>query len=132
VLGKAEVVTDLIVPRRPVEWAFLKLGRRELNTPAVATVAVAIQRAASAVSAARIALGGAGPFPIRSGRAEAVLTGSALDLDVIVRAAEIAADDARPTDDAIASAWYRRRMIGLLVRRALEKISTAGLTKAVE
>jgi CO/xanthine dehydrogenase FAD-binding subunit len=125
VLQPAEVVVEFTMVRRQADWAFQKLGRRELNTPAVATVAVCLERRGSAVDVARIAIGGAGPFPIRASRAETALSGSALDDGRIRHAAELAASDAEPIDDAIASAWYRRRMIGLLVSRALEEISAA-------
>jgi CO/xanthine dehydrogenase FAD-binding subunit len=131
VLQDAEVVVGFDVPRQAVERAFLKLGRRELNTPAVATVAVTMRRRAGMVEQVRIAIGGAGPFPTRATRAEEAVTGSTLTDNLIARAAAAAADDAAPSDDAIASAWYRRRMTGLLVRRALEQIA-APLTPADE
>ena len=66
-------------PHAARETAFIKFGRKHANTPAVVTVAVALERRDGRVSAARIALGAAGPHPIRATGAEAVLTGSALD-----------------------------------------------------
>jgi carbon-monoxide dehydrogenase medium subunit len=60
-----------------------------------------------AVSRGRVALGGVAPHPVRSPGAEAG--------DPAAAAAEI-----DPPSDAIASAWYRRRMTELFVRRALE------------
>jgi CO/xanthine dehydrogenase FAD-binding subunit len=132
VLQRAEVVAEIVVPRRQSEWAYLKLGRRELNTPAVATVAVAVQRMAGTVTQSRVALGGAGPFPIRARSAEGALIDALLDADAIARAAEAAAEDANPADDAIASAWYRRRMVGLLVRRALEQIAASPAQETAE
>lgn len=122
VLQGTELVVGFTVRRKPIEWAYLKLGRRELNTPAVATVAVTLRRRGTVVDQSWIAVGG-GPFPERATGAESALSAAALTPDVVARVAEIAAADARPTDDAIGSAWYRRRMIGLLVRRALEQIS---------
>jgi aerobic carbon-monoxide dehydrogenase medium subunit len=41
-------------------------------------------------------------------------------------AAERALDDADPRDDALASAWYRQRMLPVLVRRALDDLSRKG------
>jgi CO/xanthine dehydrogenase FAD-binding subunit len=77
---------------------FLRLARRAANSPAVVSVAV---------SGGRVALGGVAPHPVRSPGAEAG--------DPARAAAEI-----DPPTDAIASAWYRRRMTELFVRRALE------------
>jgi CO/xanthine dehydrogenase FAD-binding subunit len=73
---------------------FLRLARRAANSPAVVSVAV---------SRGRVALGGVAPHPVLS------------VADPARAAAEI-----DPPSDAIASAWYRRRMTELFVRRALE------------
>jgi CO/xanthine dehydrogenase FAD-binding subunit len=56
-------------------------------------------------------------------RAEAAITGTALDEDAIAEAATVAAEDAEPDDDAVASAWYRRRMVSVFVRRALQDLA---------
>jgi CO/xanthine dehydrogenase FAD-binding subunit len=37
-------------------------------------------------------------------------------------AAKKALDDAQPQDDALASAWYRQRLLPVLVRRALDDL----------
>lgn len=118
-----ELLVGIDVPTGTRETAFLKLGRKHANTPAVVTVAVALHRQGGMVTEARIALGAAGPHPIRATDAEAALTGTALDPATIERAAEAAARESRPFTDAIATEWYRRRMVGVLVGRALEQIS---------
>ena len=78
---------------------FLRWARRAANSPAVVCVAV---------SRGRVALGGVAPHPVRSPGAEAGDPAAA-------------ARDVDPPTDAIASAWYRRRMTELFVRRALEE-----------
>ena len=122
-LATDELLAAIEVPMTPRETAFLKFGRKQANTPAVVTVAVALTREQGRVREARIALGAAGPYPIRATAAEAALTGSPLDPTTIDRAAEAAARESQPFTDAIASAWYRRRMVGVFVRRALEQIA---------
>jgi CO/xanthine dehydrogenase FAD-binding subunit len=122
-LAADELLTAIEVPTTPRETAFLKLGRKQANTPAVVTVAVALTREHGVVREARIALGAAGPHPIRATDAEAALTGSPLDPATIERAAGAAARESRPFTDAIATEWYRRRMVGVFVRRALERIA---------
>jgi CO/xanthine dehydrogenase FAD-binding subunit len=118
-----ELVAEILVPTVELETAFLKLGRKQANTPAVVTVAVALRRREGIVETVRIALGAAGPHPIRAAGAEAALTGTALRLADIARAAEAAARECRPFTDAIATEWYRRRMTGVLVRRALDQVA---------
>ena len=120
-LAADELLTAIEVPMTPRETAFLKFGRKQANTPAVVTVAVALTREQGRVREARIALGAAGPYPIRATDAEAALASSPLDPATIDRAAEAAARESRPFTDAIATEWYRRRMVGVFVGRALAR-----------
>jgi CO/xanthine dehydrogenase FAD-binding subunit len=83
---------------------FVRWARRAANSPAVVCVAVA---------GGRVALGGVAPHPVRSRAAEAAADPEA--------AGAAAAEEVDPPTDAIASAWYRRRMTTLFVRRALEE-----------
>lgn len=123
-LAADELLAEIIVPMKPRQTAFIKFGRKHANTPSVVTVAVALTRHDGRVGDVRIALGAVGPHPIRALRAEALLRGSPLDPDVIAAAAEAAAAECEPFTDAIATAWYRRRMAALFVRRALEKVGS--------
>jgi len=122
VLAADELLVEIGVPTAVRETAFIKFGRKHANTPAVVTVAIALQRRDGRISAARIALGAAGPHPIRVASAEAAIVGSALEPGVIQQAADAAAGECRPFTDAIATEWYRRRMVGVFVRRALETV----------
>jgi CO/xanthine dehydrogenase FAD-binding subunit len=124
VLTPDELVTQLNVPRPRGKTAFLKFGRRHANSPAVVTVAAHLVRDARGhVSEARIALGAAGDHPLRAKLAEAALVGRTLDPKSIADAAELAKQDAQPFSDALASEWYRRKMVGVYVTRALEEIA---------
>ena len=121
-LAADELLVEIYVPTAVRETAFIKFGRKHANTPAVVTVAIALERRDGRISAARIALGAAGPHPIRVARAEAAIVGSALEPGVIEEAAAAAARECQPFTDAIATEWYRRRMVGVFVRRALERV----------
>jgi CO/xanthine dehydrogenase FAD-binding subunit len=121
-----ELVTAVHVPVAPGEDAFIKLGRKQANTPAVVTVAVRIVRDGATVTGARVALGAAGPHPLRAAAAESILVGSPLDAATIAEAAAAAARDCEPFTDAVASAWYRRRMVELVVQRALSELVAPG------
>lgn len=125
-LAPDELVTAIVVPIGPGRASFVKFGRRQDNTPAVVTVAVLTTLANGRVSACRIALGSAGPHPIRSSAAEAAVAGRTLDEDTIAAASAAAAETCEPVTDALASDWYRRRMVGLFVGRALRELSGAG------
>jgi CO/xanthine dehydrogenase FAD-binding subunit len=111
-LAADELLTAIIVPLRDEPCAFLKFGRKEANTPAIVSVAVAGDR---------IALGAVDAHPIRAHRAEAAIAGRAGDEAALAAAAEAAADECEPLADALASEWYRRRMVRIFVERALRE-----------
>jgi CO/xanthine dehydrogenase FAD-binding subunit len=123
VMKSDELLVEIIVPIPKGETAYIKHGRKMTNTPAVVTVAAQVTAEASQISDARIALGAVGPHPIRALKAESVLAGSSLDPDVIQKAAAAAAEECEPFTDAVASEWYRRKMVTVIVRRALNQIA---------
>jgi CO/xanthine dehydrogenase FAD-binding subunit len=99
-----ELVTSVsfTVPER---WFYTKAMRRKQNSASIVTVAS---------DGVRLALGGVAPEPVRAHAAEARLAEGDID-----GAAEAALEAADPFDDAYASAWYRRRVLPVHVRRAL-------------
>ncbi len=125
-LAADELLVEITVPTAVRQTAFIKFGRKHANTPAVVTVAIALRREDGRIGAARVALGAAGPHPIRVKSAEAALVGSRLEPALIDQAADVAARDCQPFTDALATEWYRRRMVRVFVRRAL-----AGLVEGV-
>jgi CO/xanthine dehydrogenase FAD-binding subunit len=88
-----EIVLSVSFDEDP-DMVFLRHARRAANSPVVVAVAV---------SRGRVALGGVAPHPVLS-----------------VADPQRAAAEIDPPSDAVASAWYRRRMTELFVRRALE------------
>ncbi len=122
-LAADELLVEITVPVRSEPTAYLKFGRRHANTPAVVTVAVRLEWHEERVADARIALGAAGPHPIRAHGAERLLVGTGLDADAIAAAAAAAARECEPFTDGIATDWYRRRMVSLFVGRALEQLA---------
>jgi CO/xanthine dehydrogenase FAD-binding subunit len=122
-LETGELVTGFEIPIPKGETAYLKFGRKHANTPAVVSVAAQVVFEADKVSDARLALNAVASHPIRAYQAEKALVGSTLDEASIAAAADAAADECEPFTDAIASEWYRRKMVSVYVRRTLEMIS---------
>jgi CO/xanthine dehydrogenase FAD-binding subunit len=118
-----ELVAALHVPLSNGRATYMRYGRRQANTPAVVAVAARIALDGDEVGEARIALCAAGPHPLRARQAEAALAGRTLDAASIGAAAEAAMGECDPPTDALASAWYRKKMIGVFVRRALESVT---------
>ena len=126
----AAVLDDGVAPRElvtavafgvpePGTWFYTKAMRRRQNSASIVTVAAVVLVEDGQVASARIALGGAGARPVRAVSAEAALTGHPFDRRHVEEAASAAVEDASPFDDAYASAWYRRRVLPVHVRRAL-------------
>jgi carbon-monoxide dehydrogenase medium subunit len=121
---RSAVLAGVTVPAPPrgLRTAFHKLETREAAGAPLAAVAVAVVREGGWIRHARIALGGAGQFPLRVLAAESLLAqhvGGPLD---VLAAASEAADAARPPADLHASSEYRRELVRVLVRRALEEV----------
>ena len=57
--------------------------------------------------------------PIRARAAERALEGRALDDAAIAPPLAVAAEGVSPADNALASAWYRREIVGVHLRRLL-------------
>jgi CO/xanthine dehydrogenase FAD-binding subunit len=124
-LAGDELVAEVVVPLDAGVVRFVKFGRRQANTPAIVTVALNIHLDGRRVTGARIALGAVGPHPFSAHGAEAELVGNELSPTTIATAAQAAAGECQPFDDAVASGWYRRRMAELFVRRALTDVASA-------
>ena len=122
VLQPNEVIQEIKVQISEGKTAFKKYGRRHANTPSVVVAAVQI-RIDDAVTFARIALNAVGPHPIRAEKAENFLVGKPLDREVILEAGEIAVGECTPFTDPIASEWYRRKMVPVILSRALAEVA---------
>lgn len=89
----------------------------------VSVAAVVGIDASGACTHARIALGGAGPVPLRARDAERSLGGRKLDDAAIREAAALAAAATDPIDDLRGSAAYKRAMVGVWTERALREVA---------
>jgi carbon-monoxide dehydrogenase medium subunit len=118
VLKPDELVTQIVIPAPEARTGkiYIKHGRRKAME--LATVGVAVTLSDDDV---KIVLGAVAPTPIRARKAEALLRGKKLDSALIERAARAAMDESRPISNVRASADYRREMVGVLTRRALQR-----------
>ena len=123
VLRADELVTHLQVPAPAPHTGkvYLKHGRRVEMELATVGVAVTLRRDGAACGEIRIVLAAVAPTPLRAVAAEAVLRHRDVTPARIAAAAEAAMAEARPIGDVRGSADYRRRMVGVLTRRAIEQ-----------
>jgi carbon-monoxide dehydrogenase medium subunit len=122
-LTKGEIVVSFLLPPRPARTgdAYLRFIPRTEMDIAVAGCGVCLTLLASGVCTdARVALGAVAPRPFLASEAARALVGTKLDggalerLDAAVQAACEPIDDKRGTRD------YRRKVAGVLARRAAQ------------
>jgi len=123
VLTDDEILREIQVPNLPSysRGRYLKLAPRRSMDLAIVGVAVVVIAEDGICNDIRIALGAVAPTPIRAKRAEAIVRGQSFSDEVIEKVAQTAAEESRPIDDHRASAEYRREMVKLLTKRAINQ-----------
>ena len=120
-----ELVTRVDLPALPprAATAFLKAGRRRAMEISVVCVAARLTLDATLERCleARVVLGAVAPTAVRAHAAERLLEGQPVGGEAFRRAAEAAQEACRPIDDVRASAGFRQHLVGVLVRRALDR-----------
>lgn len=117
-----EILTEIRVPRAPPGSgaALVEISRR-LGDFALAGVAAQIVLDGDSVTDIRLAACGVGPGPIRLTGSEMILRERGLSDDALAAAGDAAAAAADPDGDVHATAAYRRKMAGVMTKRAVEK-----------
>lgn len=121
-LKPGEILTEIRIPKaRPrTGGAYAKLKRRTGDFATVAASAFLELNSNGTVAAARIGLAAVDSTPTRAKVAERALLGKRLSPAVIAEAAARAAEGCHPTPDLRGSEAYKRAMVALFVRKALE------------
>jgi CO/xanthine dehydrogenase FAD-binding subunit len=103
----------------PEAFRFSKVTRVHPKGISVLSIAAQLPVASGRISGARIAYGAMARTPVRAKTAERALEGRSLDAAGIAPSLAVAADGTSPADDAIASAWWRREILPVHLRRLL-------------
>ena len=102
--------------------AFVRLAQRKALALPILNVAVVVTVQDERFKEAKIVVAPVAPIPFRSREAEGILRGAPIGLESIRPAAEAATGEAHPRDSALrGSAEYRKKMVKMLVKRALEQ-----------
>jgi len=124
ILKPDELVVEIVIPKQNLGKPahFLKSGLRKGQALALvnACASLWVDWDKHVFVAPRIALGAVAPTVIRTPQAEAYLEGRAITPEAMAEAGRIAVGDAKPISDFRASAEYRRDLIAVLTKRALE------------
>jgi carbon-monoxide dehydrogenase medium subunit len=124
VLKADEILAEIIIPKQNLgkPTHFLKFGLRKGQALALVNSAASfwVDWDKHTFVAPRIGLGAVAPKVIRAAQAEAFLEGRKITPEVMAEAGLIAATDAKPISDFRASAGYRKNLVAVLTKRALE------------
>jgi carbon-monoxide dehydrogenase medium subunit len=115
-----EILTEARVPRAPYGSSYFKVERRA-GDYASAALGVALWMNEEEIEDARIGMCGVGSTTLRAREAEEVLRGQKPDEELYKRAAERAAQECDPPDDARGTPEYKRDLVRVLVVRAMEQ-----------
>ena len=119
-----KLLAEIIIPKanlgKPTH--FLKFGLRKGQALALVNAAASfwVDWDKQTFVAPRIALGAVAPKVIRAPQAEAFLEGRKITPEVMAEAGRVAVNDAKPISDFRASAGYRKNLVAVLTKRALE------------
>ncbi len=122
-LSRDEILTDILLepPEENTKTVFLKKGRTRMDL-AVASVAALIQKEGNRCLKARMAAGSVAPTPLRLFEVEAILEGATFSQELLDESQHLASRCVSPISDARSTADYRYHLVGVLVKRALEKL----------
>ncbi len=117
--GAVVASVTLSRPASADTFRFSKVSRVRPKGISVLSIAAHLPLSGGRVSGARVAYGAMAPTAIRAKAVERALEGQALDETGIAPALAVAAEGTAPATDAIASAWYRREVLGVHLKRLL-------------
>lgn len=116
-LSPEELVTEIRVPKlRGAGWSYQKFHSRAQDWAVVGVAAVA-RRSNGTIDEAAVGLATMGDRPLRAVAVEEALAAGA----DVAEAAHEAARDTAPPSDSMGSAEYRKELVEVLTRRALEE-----------
>ncbi len=121
-LSPDEIVIEARLPllAEGAHTGFYEFSRRKGDF-AIAMAAVAFGVENGRIVSPRLSVGGAEAFPRRIEQAERALEGASPDATAFTLAAEAAAQNVDPMEDAVTDAAYRRDIVRAATRRALEQ-----------
>jgi carbon-monoxide dehydrogenase medium subunit len=122
VLKRDEIITELTIPAQGSRRAaYLKCTTGSADDWPALGVAVSFDADGQTILAPRVVVSAATEKAIRLRAAEDVLTGAAVDGNVLARAGDAAADEAETVSDVRGSAPYKRELLRVYVRRAVRQ-----------
>jgi len=125
ILGPGEILTEISIklPVPDTYSSYTKFGLRRALAIAIVSVTsvITLEPESGNCKGARIVLGAVAPTLIRCPESEGVLINNKITGDLAEQAGLLAAQSCQPISDIRGSAEYRRGIVKVLVKRALEQ-----------
>ncbi len=119
-LEKNEILTAVIIPVGNGKGSFMKLGKRKAETLSTVNGAAYVEQENGKCSLVRVAIGSVAPTVVKCTAVEEALVGKELNEENIKAASLKVADQISPIDDIRASAWYRKKVAPVVIRRVIQ------------
>lgn len=118
-----EIITEVVVPEIPdnTQAAYLKYVTRSSEDRPCVGVAAVVQQRNGVCDNLRVVVGAVAPSPQELKEVEKLAQGQQLTERVVREIARRYADEIEPLSDMRGSSWYRKQVIEVLVRRAIEQ-----------
>lgn len=125
VMAPDEMLVDISFPalNQKLRGTFIKFALRRAQAISLLNITVILKVDQGIVESAAITLGAVAPTIIHAREAESFLNGKALTSEIIQQAAELTMQASRPISDVRSSNAYRRNMVRVMARRALQAIA---------
>ena len=122
-LRGSRMLTGIRIPNLPPTTgsAYIKQTRTKGADLAIVGVAALVVMDGEVIKDAKIALGAVAPTPIRAKKAEKTLKGEKPDDKLLEECGRAASVESRPIDDIRSSADYRKKLVTVLVKRAVRQ-----------
>ncbi len=125
VAQEQEVLKEIVIKKQKGTSSFKKLGRRKAETLSVVNAAAYIEKENNICKKARITIGSVAPTVLRCKEVEEALIGKELTDETMKEASLKVIDSISPIDDIRATAWYRKKVSPVMVRRAIKSACDA-------
>jgi CO/xanthine dehydrogenase FAD-binding subunit len=116
----SEILTEIVIDKQAGKAGFQKLGRRKAETLSVVNAAAYVEADQNTCKTIRVAIGSVAPTVVRCKAVEQALIGKQISKEAIKAASEAVLSEINPIDDIRATAWYRKKVAPVIVRRAIE------------
>ena len=115
-----EFAVEYKIPANVGKSAFIRMTRADQDLSKL-NAAVCLNMAGNICQGARLAIGCVAPTTVRMKKAEEILKGKEISDSVLSDVVAAVKADVTPIDDVRSTAWYRKEVSGVLIKRTIQK-----------